>query len=167
MARPTLSRVVLLVRDVRAAAEFYTNALGLRALAVAENHATLQAAAGLTLDLAAATRYARAHPLVRPPLADRARSEAQLACAYSPLLTFTVDDLDTTLPRLLKLGAALDGAIVRELYGATAAVRAPHGVMIALHQRARLPGDADMRVAAAKVARQRLKDSAPTASRHS
>ena len=37
--------------------------------------------------------------------------EAMLSSGYSPLLAFDVDDLDATVVRLLKMGAALDGPI--------------------------------------------------------
>ncbi len=69
---------------------------------------------------------------------------------YSPLLTFDVDDLDDALPRLLGLGAALDGPVRRELYGTTAALRAPCGHMIGLHEPAGLPEDGDHRVGGGK-----------------
>lgn len=162
MAQATLTRVVLLVRDVRAAAAFYTKGLGLRAESMADTHARLRAADGVELNVARAQRCVHA-PTAPYPAAcadPPTRSEAQLGTAYSPLLTFNVDDLDATLPRLLELGAALDGPVVRELYGATAAVRAPDGTMIGLHEPAGLPADGDTAVAAAKVARARLRDAA-------
>lgn len=133
-----LRRVVVLVRDVRAATTFYTQGLGLRATSVSETHARLPVSADIDLEL------------------SHAQNESQLSTGYSPLLTLEVDDLDTLLPRALAHGAALDGAVIRESYGATAALRAPDGTMIGLHERAGLPGDGDTAVAASKVARARL-----------
>ncbi len=133
-----LRRVVILVRDVRAAATFYTAGLGLRASSVSETHARLSLSSNIDLEL------------------TPAQSESQLCTGYSPLLTLEVDDLDALLPRALAHGGALDGAIIREPYGASAALRAPDGTMIGLHERAGLPGDGDTAVAASKVARARL-----------
>lgn len=72
------------------------------------------------------------------------------------MLTFDVDDIDETLPRVLGLGAVLDGPVRRELYGTSAAVRAPCGHMIGLFEPAGLPDDGDSKVAAAKIAKERL-----------
>jgi hypothetical protein len=46
-----------------------------------------------------------------------ADGEAMCSTGYSPLLCFDVVDMDTTIVRLLQLGASLDGPIKYPLYG--------------------------------------------------
>ena len=43
--------------------------------------------------------------------------------------------MDTTVPRLLMMGASLDGSIKYQAYGKVAAVRSPDGHMLALIER--------------------------------
>lgn len=66
--------------------------------------------------------------------------------------------MDTVVPRLMQLGATLDGAIRYEPYGKMAAVRSPDGHMIGLIEHAQLPNDGASVVAAAARARSELKE---------
>lgn len=87
-------------------------------------------------------------PAPPPPL----RSESQVCTGYSPLLSFTVEDMDAAVPRLLGLGATLDGPVRHHLYGAVAAVRSPDGHMVGLVEGADLPGGGGEAIAAAAAA---------------
>ena len=60
--------------------------------------------------------------------------------------------MDSMVPRLISLGAVLDGPIRYEAYGKVAAVRSPDGHMVGLYESADLPGDGDTKVAAAAAA---------------
>ncbi|KAI9914566.1 hypothetical protein PsorP6_008094 [Peronosclerospora sorghi] len=54
---------------------------------------------------------------------------------YSPFLNFDIPDLsDDAVPRLLMMGAIMDGPIKYPANGKTAALRSPDGVMIGLYQ---------------------------------
>lgn len=64
--------------------------------------------------------------------------------------------MDSTVPRLVSLGAVLDGPIRYEPYGKVAAVRSPDGHMVGLYESANLPDDGDMKVAAAAAAQAHL-----------
>ena len=57
-----------------------------------------------------------------------------MTTGYSPFLSFNVTDLDATVNKLLSLGAQLDGPIRYPAVGRTAALRAPDGHMIGLHE---------------------------------
>lgn len=83
-------------------------------------------------------------------------SESQCSTGYSPLLTFEVDDMDGMIPRLIQLGASLDGSIRYEAYGKMAAVRSPDGHMVGLYEPANLPDDGDTKIAAAAAAKSHL-----------
>ena len=58
--------------------------------------------------------------------------EAKCSAGYSPFLWFEIPDMDDTVPRLVSMGASLDGAIKYMSYGKVAAMRTPDGHMIAL-----------------------------------
>ena len=64
--------------------------------------------------------------------------------------------MDGTVPRLIQHGASLDGSIRYESYGKVAAVRTPDGQMLGLYEKANLPNEGDMTVAAAKAAKAQL-----------
>ena len=61
-------------------------------------------------------------------------SEAHRATGYSPILSFTVSDLDQTVNNLLRAGASLDGPILYPPRGKVAALRAPDGHMLGLFE---------------------------------
>jgi catechol 2,3-dioxygenase-like lactoylglutathione lyase family enzyme len=129
-----LTSIILLLRDVPRGLAFYRDGLGLAVRTSTATHACVAASPTLDLELTAAS------------------GEAQTCAGYSPFLTFEVDDMDAAVPRLLGLGAVLDGAITYKPYGRTAAVRSPDGHMVGLVERAGLPGDADDMLAAAEAA---------------
>jgi catechol 2,3-dioxygenase-like lactoylglutathione lyase family enzyme len=110
-----LRRIVLLVRDVPAAARFYTDGLGLQVAAMSDDWAQLLPGG------------AAAPPLV---LRRADGGEAQLTAGYTPMLQFDVTDMDALVPRLLALGAHLDGRIQYGPHGKVAALRSPDGHMI-------------------------------------
>eukprot|EP00894_Picocystis_sp_ML_P002966 jgi/Pico_ML_1/53483/g4020.t1 len=61
-------------------------------------------------------------------------SEAHRTSGYTPFLSFDVADMDATVPKLLQLGATLDGPIKYHAHGKVAAMRAPDGPMISLFE---------------------------------
>lgn len=65
--------------------------------------------------------------------------------------------MDETVPKLMQLGAALDGAVRYEPYGKVAAVRSPDGHMVGLFEKANLPDGGDTAVAAAAAAKKHLR----------
>lgn len=64
--------------------------------------------------------------------------------------------MDDVVPKLVQLGAALDGGIRYEPYGKIAALRSPDGHMIGLYEKANLPNGADTALAAASAAKAHL-----------
>ncbi|CAH2080220.1 unnamed protein product [Thlaspi arvense] len=52
----------------------------------------------------------------------------------SSLLSFTVADINTTVTKLMALGAELDGTIKHEIHGKVAAMRCPDGYMLGLYE---------------------------------
>lgn len=64
--------------------------------------------------------------------------------------------MDVTVPKLMQLGAALDGPIRYEAYGKIAAVRSPDGHMVGLFEKANLPNNGDEAIAAASAAKSHL-----------
>jgi hypothetical protein len=61
-------------------------------------------------------------------------TEAFLTTGYSPFLNFTVQDMDTTVNNMLRMGAVLDGPIKYPAQGKVAAMRVPDGHMIGLYE---------------------------------
>lgn len=53
---------------------------------------------------------------------------------YSPFICFDVADMDSTIVRLLQLGASLDGPLKYPAYGKLGVVRSPDGHMIGLFE---------------------------------
>ena len=115
---PSLRQILLLQRDVPAAAQFYKEGLGLTvSKIVSDKWAELDAGDG-------ATRITLM----------KSNEEAPLSRGYSPILTFNVSDLDGTVLRLLRLGASLDGPIRFPVHGKVASLRAPDGQMVGLYE---------------------------------
>lgn len=110
---PSLRYLLLLQRDVSKAAKFYNEGLGLPIKVISERWAELQAGS-TTLALKAAD------------------GEAYCTTGYSPILTFTVHDLQDTLTKCLSLGAIMDGAVQFVPLGRVAALRGPDGHMVSL-----------------------------------
>ncbi|GAV63529.1 Glyoxalase_2 domain-containing protein [Cephalotus follicularis] len=53
---------------------------------------------------------------------------------YSSLLSFTVNDINSTVTKLMGLGAELDGPIKYEIHGKVAAMRCVDGHMLGLYE---------------------------------
>ena len=119
-----LRRVLLLQRDVPRAAVFYSDGLGMKLLSCTREWAELEGAGG-----GAGTRVAL----------KAVEGEAAATTGYSPFLTFDVPDLDATLPRLLAMGAVMDGGVKFGQAGRSAVLRAPDGHMIGLVEGAEGP----------------------------
>jgi len=60
--------------------------------------------------------------------------EADCSTGYSPILSFEVDDMDSTIQRIMMLGGRLDGPIKYPIEGKIASVRSPDGHMIGLFE---------------------------------
>ncbi|CAI5490667.1 unnamed protein product [Closterium sp. Naga37s-1] len=115
-AAAALRHVLLLQRDVPRAANFFKEGLGLPVLVCTERWAEVQAGP---------TRIAL----------QQCDSTAHTAHGFSPLLSFSVrgeGEFDSTLLRMLRLGAVMDGAVVHMPQGRVAALRAPDGPMLSL-----------------------------------
>jgi len=111
----SLRHVLLLQRDVDAAARFFRDGLGLAVRAWGDEWAELEAGSA---------RIAF----------KKVDSEAHRTSGYTPFLSFDVADMDATVPKLLQLGATLDGPIKYHAHGKVAALRAPDGPMISLFE---------------------------------
>ncbi|KAF2297619.1 hypothetical protein GH714_000274 [Hevea brasiliensis] len=53
---------------------------------------------------------------------------------YSSMLSFTVTDINSTVTKLMALGAELDGPIKYEIHGKVAAMRCMDGHVLGLHE---------------------------------
>ena len=128
-----LRHVLLLQRDVPAAAKFYRDGLGLVVNVCTERWAELGNAASATGATPVASGFAPSAPETVIAL-KHVDSEAHRATGYSPILSFTVSDLDQTVNNLLRAGASLDGPILYPSRGKVAALRAPDGHMLGLFE---------------------------------
>eukprot|EP00051_Salpingoeca_urceolata_P014993 m.191804 g.191804 ORF g.191804 m.191804 type:complete len:126 (-) comp18253_c0_seq1:133-510(-) len=118
MAALALRSVLLFVRDKHVAASFYQQGLGLSVIAETP----------VSLHLRPESQPA-GPSIVLQQIDD---SEACLSVGYSPLINWEVADFDTTLYKLLELGAKMDGAVRYLPGGKSAALRAPDGHMFGL-----------------------------------
>jgi predicted enzyme related to lactoylglutathione lyase len=122
LARARLTRVILMVRSDGAslakATEFYHSALGLQVLRVTDDWAELQDENRLSISLQAVP------------------TEPQVSTGYSPILSFQVHDMDTTIAKCVQMGGHLDGPIQYPAHGKVAALRSPDGHMIGLYEAA-------------------------------
>ena len=119
-----LSRIVLNVRGtpgLEKAVQFYHEALGLPVLRVTDEWAELRMGDSV-LNLQSITV-----------------DEAQLSTGYSPILTFTVDNLDQRIAQCIELGAHLDGPIQYPAHGKVALLRSPDHHMIGMYEPVTLP----------------------------
>lgn len=136
-----LTGAMLLVRDVsRAVAFFGERGLGLSVLRQSEEVAQLGSLSALSSPLQNGKTPAHEAEREAPGAAVltlqavAAGSEAPLSVGFTPMLTFEIEDMDITVPRLLQMGAHLDGAIKYAHHGKVASMRAPDGVMIGLYE---------------------------------
>ncbi|RVW43225.1 hypothetical protein CK203_015608 [Vitis vinifera] len=63
-------------------------------------------------------------------------SDHDMQKGYSSLLSFTVTDINSTVTKLMALGAELDGPIKYEIHGKVAAMRCIDGHMLGLYEAA-------------------------------
>ncbi len=132
------SRAVLTVRGaegVANAVNFYTNALSLNVIRHTDEFAEL------TCGVVANNLVVDTEQQPQTPVTSEFRlsikavgSEAQLSHGYSPMLSFDVDDLDSTIAKCCQMGAHLDGPIQFPAHGKIAALRSPDGHMIGLYE---------------------------------
>ncbi|XP_062074484.1 uncharacterized protein LOC133778542 [Humulus lupulus] len=109
--------IMQLHKDVPKAARFYSEGLDFTVNVCTLRWAELQSG---PLKLA----------LMQSPI-DRAIQKE-----YSSSLSFTVTDINSTVTKLMALGAELDGPIKYEIHGKVAAMRCVDGHMLGLYERA-------------------------------
>eukprot|EP00250_Pteridium_aquilinum_P009999 c19080_g1_i2 orf=168-515(+) len=110
-----LKYVVMLHKDVPRAAKFYSDGLGLTVHVCTNRWAELQSG---PFKLG----------LMQSP------SDFEPIKNFSSYLSFDVTDLDSTITKLLSMGAELDGPIKHEIHGKVAAVRCLDGHMLGLYE---------------------------------
>nr|CAD1822251.1 unnamed protein product [Ananas comosus var. bracteatus] len=115
MAAAAFRWVLQLHRDVPRAARFYTEGLDFTAHVCTLRWAELQSG-----------------PLKLALLHSRNIPETQKG--YSSMLSFTVADINSTVAKLMALGAELDGPIRYEIHGKVAALRCIDGHMLGLYE---------------------------------
>eukprot|EP00934_Nitzschia_sp_Nitz4_P002602 Nitzschia sp. Nitz4//scaffold36_size144017//143514//143882//NITZ4_003122-RA/size144017-processed-gene-0.97-mRNA-1//-1//CDS//3329549564//2592//frame0 len=114
-----LSRIVLMVRSgegLTKATQFYQT-IGLSVVRATDDWAEL-------------VDETRSHSLTLQAVT----SEAQVTTGYSPLLQFTVFDMDQIVAECVQMGAQMDGPIQYPAHGKVAALRSPDGHMIGLYE---------------------------------
>ncbi|ETO78922.1 hypothetical protein F444_06274 [Phytophthora nicotianae P1976] len=111
-----LRQLMVLSRDLARSKQFYQEGLGLKLLRSSDTYAEFDIKAGVPLCI------------------KLAQSEAACSSGYSPFLNFDIPDLSDAVPRLLMLGAIMDGPIKYPAHGKVAALRSPDGVMIGLYE---------------------------------
>merc|ERR1712151_948167 len=107
---------MLLVRDVPASTRFFNEGLGLGVSHASNRWCELDAGDGVGIAI------------------KEANGEAECTAGYTPVLSFDVDDLPSTVSRAIQLGASLDGPIKYPIHGKVAALRSPDGHMIGLFE---------------------------------
>ena len=117
------TNLLLLLRDVPAAVKFYgPEGLGMKVNGAASSWAVLEAE-GLRISLQQAEGF-----LLFPQVSSifgakdpffffLLHSEAAVTTGYTPFVNFTVDDLDSTMMRLVLQGASLDGPVKYPVHG--------------------------------------------------
>jgi predicted enzyme related to lactoylglutathione lyase len=105
--------IMLMVKDVPAAAQFYNLGLDLEVTKLSPNMAELDAN-GTKLIM---------HGVEEDPITGG-----------SPILSFHVDDVVETIAKLEALGGKLEGRIREPFFGKVAAVRSPEGHLLSLLQ---------------------------------
>ncbi|CAN6179250.1 unnamed protein product, partial [Urochloa humidicola] len=115
-ATATLRWVLQMHRDVPRAARFYAEGLDFSVNVCTLRWAELQSG-----------------PL---KLALMHTNDSNLATqrVYSSMLSFTVPDINSTVSKLMALGAELDGPIKYEIHGKVAALRCIDGHMLGLYE---------------------------------
>ncbi|CAN6971084.1 unnamed protein product [Brassica rapa subsp. trilocularis] len=116
MATASFRWILQLHKDVPKAARFYAQGLDFSVKVVTLRWAELQSG---HLKLA----------LMQSP-SDHVVSEK----GYSSLLSFTVTDINTSISKLMELGAELDGSIKYEVHGKVGSVRCLDGHVLGLYE---------------------------------
>ena len=130
-------RALLMVRGtngVAAAVNFYQNGLGMSVIRHTDNWAELTCPVGGPSSSSHGAQTSTDATKNFHLSIQACDSEAQLGVGYSPFLNFDVDDMDMTVARCVQMGANLDGPIQYPAHGKVAALRAPDGHMIGLHE---------------------------------
>lgn len=112
--------VMLMVKDVKASAQFYSEGLGLPLKMSSPAWAEVDAN-GTTI----------AFHMAEEP-----------GAGSSPILSFHVEDVYAALAKLEELGASLEGRVREPSFGKVAAVRTPDGHLLSLLQPAETPAEA-------------------------
>jgi catechol 2,3-dioxygenase-like lactoylglutathione lyase family enzyme len=94
-----LRQVLVLSRDLARSTQFYQEGLGLKLLRSSETFAEFDTQSSV------------------PLCVKLAQSEAACSTGYSPFLNFDIQDLSEAVPRLLMLGAIMDGPIKYPAHG--------------------------------------------------
>ena len=115
------TNLLLLLRDVPAAVKFYgPEGLGMKVNGAASSWAVLEAE-GLRISLQQAEGFllfpSQFHLWCQRSFFFLLHSEAAVTTGYTPFVNFTVDDLDSTMMRLVLQGASLDGPVKYPLHG--------------------------------------------------
>ncbi|KAB5564569.1 hypothetical protein DKX38_004623 [Salix brachista] len=127
MAGATTFRWILqLHKDVPKAARFYSEGLDFTVNVCTLRWAELQSGS-LKLSLMQSHKFGFCHM-------GNVKSNHLLQKGYSSLLSFTVTDINTTVTKLMALGAELDGPIKYEIHGKVAAMRCIDGHMLGLYE---------------------------------
>ncbi|KAL9328747.1 hypothetical protein ACSQ67_003750 [Phaseolus vulgaris] len=108
--------ILQLHRDVPKAARFYSEGLDFTINVCSLRWAELQSG---SLKLA---------------LMHSSHDQTSTQKGYSSLLSFTVTDMNSTVAKLMALGAELDGPIKYEIHGKVAAMRCTDGHVLGLYE---------------------------------
>ncbi|KAK7251398.1 hypothetical protein RIF29_34551 [Crotalaria pallida] len=115
MAAASFRWILQLHKDVPKAARFYSEGLGFTT-----NVCTL--------------RWAELHSGPLKLALMHSPNEQVMQKGYSSLLSFTVTDINSTVTKLMALGAELDGPIKHEIHGKVAAMRCLDGHVLGLYE---------------------------------
>jgi hypothetical protein len=120
-----LSRLVLLVRNgtIQSTVNFYHHAIGLPILRVTEDWAELSTTTTTSTKM---TDNNNNNGITLCIQAVNVGQESQLCIGYTPWITFTVSQLDTTITSCIQAGAHLDGPIQYPAHGKIALLRTPY-----------------------------------------
>jgi len=105
--------IMLMVKDMSATVEFYSEGLGLEVTKSSPGWSELDAG-GTTIALHAAPENGQS--------------------GSSPILSFHVDDIHKTIAALEKRGATMEGRLREPSFGKVAAMRTPDGSILSLLQ---------------------------------
>eukprot|EP00040_Diaphanoeca_grandis_P001217 m.275186 g.275186 ORF g.275186 m.275186 type:complete len:119 (-) comp116743_c0_seq1:264-620(-) len=112
-----LRGLVLIVRNIDTATQFYTQGLNLAVISQDGSSTELQAGPAVTISIQAVEG-----------------NEAAMSTGYSPFMNFDIADMDATIPTLIQLGGRLDGPIQYPPHGKVASIRSPDGHMVGLFE---------------------------------